>query len=488
MTAGMLDRRSLLRLGTLGLVGGMEAWLRAQAPGGHILPTYVADVDGDGQLGGRDIEVMRRAPFTSRGFKVEPNTGYDYRADIFGRAQVDQDAVDAVLRTIELFGNGLTVDIPRPITVAWHYGWYDTVQRPLLLQTVRYLKGDYLSNDPRVEEEFNQLKNEFGVTVDALSWMPPRVRPSLLQNYDAGYFAAANAATRYVALLYENALALPARHGRNDFRQPETTSLLVADFEAMARTLVAARDQHATRVFHLRGRPVIFVFGSHSWGLNADNELEFDRISYVVGVARDAFRGVYGEHPYLVGEELLQLGSSVEPSRDRVNRASNFDALFSYHAANLKPSATPFTMNEAYGVFQQRRLERAVRAARQIRSRFTGQRVLIIPSLAGGLAKHGMPTLTATRHAYASYLKRLARYYSETYLPQEFPRTVGTVTMPAPIFTVGSWNEEFEGHAVLPAAFNVAFGASQQGGFDYMMAIKETFGWNHYAERSILGS
>ena len=92
-----------------------------------------------------------------------------------------------------------------------HYGWYDRVRRPLLQQTVRYLVGDYLSNDPRVEEEFNRLKNEFGITVDALSWMPPRVRPSLLPNYEAGYFGASNAATRHVALLYEGSLALPRR-------------------------------------------------------------------------------------------------------------------------------------------------------------------------------------------------------------------------------------------------------------------------------------
>ena len=498
MTAGILDRRSLLRVGTLGrsllrvgtlgLVGAMGAWLRAQTPGGTTLPSYVADVDGDGQLGGLDIELMRRALFTSRGFAVEPNTGYDHRADIFGRAKIDQDAVDAVSRTITLLGNGVMVGIPRPITVAWHYGWYDTVQRPLLLQTVRYLKGDYLSNDPRVEEEFNQLKNEFGITVDALSWIPPRVRSSLLPNYEAGYFAASNAATRYVALLYENTLALPETGGRNDFRHQQVGNLLVADFDAMARTLVAARDRHATRVFQLGGRPVIFIFGSHSWGLNADDAFEFKQIGGTVGEARDAFKAVYGEHPYLVGEELLQLGSSTVPSPDRVSRATNFDALFSYHAANLKPSATPFAMNEAYGALQQRRLERAVRATRQIRSRFTGQRLLIIPSLAGGFAKHGMPTLTATRHAYASYLNRLARYYGETYLPQEWPATVGTAALPAPIFTVGSWNEEFEGHAVLPAEFNLAFGASQQGGFDYVMAIKQAFGWNHYAERSILGS
>ena len=466
----------------------MGTGLRAQTSAGVTLPAYVADVDGDGQLGAADTRLMRGALFTSRGFAIEPNTGFDYRADVFGRAGIDQDAVDAVSRTIDLLGDGVAVGHPRPITVAWHYGWYRRIRRPLLLQTVRYLGGDYLSNDPRVEEAFNRLKNEFGITVDALSWIPRRVSSTTLPNYEAGYFAASNAATRYVALLYENTLALPATGGRIDFRQQEVANLLVADFDAMARTLVAARDRHATRVFQLGGRPVIFIFGSHSWGLNADDEVEFGRIRDVVDEARDVFKVVYGAFPYLVGDELLPLASTTSPPPDRVSRAVNFDAIFVYHAANLKPSATPFAINEAYGALQRGRLVRATTAVHELRSRFTGNRLLIIPSLAGGFAKHGLPILTATRQAYANFVKLLTRFHAETYLPQEWPGAVGTAALPAPIYTVGSWNEEFEGHAVFPAQFNLALIASQQGGFDFAMALKEVFGWNHYAERAILGS
>lgn len=488
MTAGCLDRRSFLRLGALGLAGGIGTGLRAQTSAGETLPPYVADVDGNGQLGAADIHLMQRALFTSRGSALEPNTGYDYRADVFGRARVDQDAVDAVSRTIGTLGADVSVSAPRPITVAWHYGWYDRVRRPLLLQTVRYLGGDYLSNDPGVEEEFNRLKNEFGITVDAISWIPPRVTPTILPNYQAGYFSASNAATRYVALLYENTLALPATGGRIDFRQQEVANLLVADFDAMARTLVAARDRHATRVFRLGGRPVIFIFGSHSWGLHADDEVEFGRIANVVGEARDVFKVVYGEFPYLVGDELLPLASTTSPPPDRVSRAANFDAIYAYHAANLKPSATPFAMNEAYGALQRGRLVRATAAVRRIRNHFTGNRLLIIPSLAGAFAKHGLPILSANRRAYADYLKLLIRFHAETYLPQEWPGAVGTAALPAPIYTVGSWNEEYEGHAVFPAQFNLGLDASVQRGFDFAMALKQVFGWNHYAERSILES
>ena len=484
MTAGPLDRRSFLRVGTLGLAGAVGVGLRAQTPAGVILPPYLADVDGSGLLGAADTELMRRSVLTSRGFALVPNTGYDYRADVFGRAQVDQDAVDAVSHTIGQLGSGVP-GAPRPITVAWHYGWYDTLQRPLLLQTTRYLGGDYLSNDPQVEAGFNRLKNELGITVDAISWMPPRVNPTILSNYQAGYFSASNSATRYVALLYESVLALPEIGGRVDFRSPQVSTLLASDLGAMARTLVEARDRYPTRVFLLAGRPVVFLFGSHSWGLNPGDDAEFERMAMAVGVAREAFNAVYGEYPYLVGDELLPIASTTILSGDRSSRASLFDAIFSYHAANLKTSASPFAIDDAYGRLQLQRLVRAATAVRGLRNRFTGARLLIIPSLAGGFAKHGLPILSATRQAYANYLNLLTRYYAETYLPQEWYGAVGTAAVPAPIYTVGSWNEEFEGHAVFPTLFNLALNSGEQGGFDFGLAIKEVFGWNHYAGRAI---
>jgi len=488
MTARSLDRRSFLRAGTLGLAGAMGTGPRAQTSDGVTLPPWVADVDGDGRLGPADTQLMRSALFTSRGFAIEPNTGFDYRADVFARAGIGQDAVDAVSRTISLLGGGAAVSDPRPITVAWHYGWYDRVRRPLLQQTVRYLGGDYLSNDPRVEEEFNRLKNEFGITVDAISWIPRRLTPTILPNYQAGYFAASNAATRYVALLYEATLALPSVGGRTDFRARGVRDLLVSDFEAMARTLVEARDRYPTRVFRIAGRPVMFIFGSHSWGLNPSDAAEFDLMATVVGDARAAFGAVYGAFPYLVGDELLPLASTTNPSPDRASRVINFDAIFAYHAANLKPSATPFAINEAYSALQRDRLVRATTAVRGLKNRFTANRLLIVPSLAGGFAKHGLPILSTTRQAYADFVKLLTRHHAETYLPQEWPGAVGTTGLPAPIYTVGSWNEEYEGHAVLPAQFNLALRDSRQRGFDFAMALKQVFGWNHYATRAILGS
>ena len=468
----------------MSLAAAAAGRLQAQSPGPVTLAPYVADVDGDGTIGVADTGVMQQAVLTSRGFGVEPNRGFDIRADVFGRGVIGQDAVDAVAHTVA------TAAVPfrpvrRPITVGWHYAWYDQIRRPLLEQTVRYLGGDYLSNDPVVETEFNQLKNEFGITVDALSWIPRRLTPTILPNLQAGYFAAANAATRYVALLYEAVLALPMVGGRVDFRAAEVRSLLLEDFAAMARTLVEARDQSPTRVFLLDGRPVVFIFASHAFGLNPDDAVEFSTMTRVVAEAVAAFSRVYGEAPYLVGDELLPLASTSTPSPDRLSRGVLFDAIYAYHAANLKIAAVPFAMNEAYGSLQRLRLERAAAAVRGLKNRFTSRKVLIIPSLAGGFAKHGLPTLSATRQAFADYLKLLTRYHEEVYLPQEWPGALGTEAMPAPIYTIGSWNEEYEGHAVLPAQFNLALTDSEQQGFDFAMALKEAFGWNHYAERAI---
>lgn len=484
MSSHSFDRRSFLRAGAAAMVSAMGSRLSAQAPA-TVLPSYIADLDGNGVLDAADAELMRQALFTSRGFQVSPNQGFDFRADVFGRGVVDQASADAVFAAVSALESGDLDPQLRPITIAWHYNWYDQLQRPLLLQTARYLGGDYLSNDPAVETEFNLLKNELGITVDALSWIPPRVTPTILPNIAEGYFGAANVATRHVALLYENTLALPQIGGRTDFRSQEVAELLVGDFAAMAQTLVEARDNYPSRILLLDGRPVVFVFGSHSWGIDAGDTIEFGRMGEVVALAREAFAAVYGTQPYVVGDELLSIATTTDPSPDRVSRALNFEAIFSYHAANLKVGAAPFAMNEAYAALQRSRLVRATKAVRGLRNRHTGSRVLIIPSLAGGFAKHALPILTASRADYSDYLSLLTRYYTETYLPAEWESTVGTPAIPAPIYTVGSWNEEYEGHAVFPAAFNLALTDSEQGGFDYGLALRQAFGWNHYATRDI---
>ena len=114
-----------------------------------------------------------------------------------------------------------------------------------------------------------------------------------------------------------------------------------------------------------------------------------------------------------------------------------------------------------------------------------GQKILIIPSLAPGFAKLGMPTLLVTRSGYADFMKQIVSLHTSEYLLPQWWAQIATPQFPAPIYTIGSWNEEDEGHAIFPADFNLSLAEMQQRGFDLPMAIKQVFGWNHYSQRSI---
>ena len=59
-------------------------------------------------------------------------------------------------------------------------------QTPTRTQTVGYTGGDYFSWDPEVEALFNDQKNEFGISVDALSWIPPRANQNAVDNFQKG--------------------------------------------------------------------------------------------------------------------------------------------------------------------------------------------------------------------------------------------------------------------------------------------------------------
>jgi hypothetical protein len=83
-------------------------------------------------------------------------------------------------------------------------------------------------------------------------------------------------------------------------------------------------------------------------------------------------------------------------------------------------------------------------------------------------------------------MKMMVDLHSNEYINPLWNEQIGTAQLPAPIYTVGSWNEEFEGHAVFPAGYNASLLETHQSGFDMAFAIKQVFGWNHYATRPIL--
>ena len=191
--------------------------LRAQR-GAALLPPHVADVSGNGRVGQSDRQIVETALFAQRGFGLAPRPSFDPRADVFGRGVVDAEAVAAVSSTVARYPGATEGISSRPLTVAWHYGWYKSTRRAPGLQMARFKGGDYVSHDPEVETTFHDLKNEFGITVDALSWIPVRDRDNGVcqDNYRRGFFSAPNADSRYVCLLYENTIALPAGAGRTD--------------------------------------------------------------------------------------------------------------------------------------------------------------------------------------------------------------------------------------------------------------------------------
>ena len=454
-----------------------------------LLPPYVADVDGSGAIDAFDRELVGTALYAQRGFGIAPRPSFDYRADVFGRAVVEPLVVDSVTHSIQRYGESTVPMLRRPITVAWHYGWYNGLSRPPGAQTVRFKGGNYRSFDPEVETTFHDLKNEFGITVDALSWIPWRVASYNNSNYFAGFLQAPNAATRHVCLLYEDTLSLPvSAGGRIDFRSTAVQAGFRDDFVEMARFLNDVRRVSPARIFALDGRPVVFIFGTHTWGGLPLGTAEADVMQRVIANARQDFADVYGAFPYLVGEEI-QPSSTGEFSDDRRTRSHFFDALYIYHhAANIKRgSEQRLRMSPGYVQNQIRTLRTTYAAAARIRNRYTGRRLLVIPNLAPGFAKPGHPTLEVTRGEYADFMKLLKGVHMEEHILRYWSGDLGRAALPAPVYVVGSWNEEFEGHCVWPFDFNLSVPAEavEQHGFDISMAIKEVFGWNHYAFRDI---
>jgi hypothetical protein len=488
-----LSRRRFLRASALAAGGwgvSRHLGLKAQTTDPVLLPSFVADVNGNGALGTGDEQLVRRALFARRGFGLKPNREFDPRADVLGRGVVDQHSLDSVVHTVEAQASGVAEAESRPITVAWHYGWYNAPARPPGLQTVRFKGGDYRSNDEEVETLFNDQKNEFGITVDALSWIPKRKNSRLLDNYRQGILRTPNLSTRHLALLYESTIALPASGGRMDFSNPAVPALLRQDFERMGRFLAEAREAGG-RVFTLDGRPVMFIFGSHSWGILPVGSGQFTAIEIALDAAREAFRSEYGEVPFIVGEEMSLAADGIL-SEDRARRMASFDATHTYHHALSKaPDVAPefgaeLLVTPGYVEHQISVLRHNFNLIDEITNRYTGNPVLLIPNLAAGFAKPGLKSLLMGRDGYADFLTAMRDAYIDLLNQGRRAEPLGTARLPAPVYIVGSWNEEFEGHAVFPASFNRSVPTVTQRGFDLVMAIKAVFGWNHYAVRDIV--
>ncbi len=469
---------------------GPEALARAAGAvslpaAGAVLASYVADVGGNGGPGNSDKTLIRKAMGARRGLDVLAKGGYDYRGDVFGRGRVSRDDLKAVKQAIKHFKADPDAIRPRPVTVCWHYAWYNHANRKPNKQHVWFKSGGYSSRDPETEATFNDLKNEFGITVDAVSWADPTADKNLNANFELGYMRAANGRTRHAALLYESLISLRARPGdRIDFSRRRTRNRLVDHFRSMARTFVQFRDDSRVRPFLVEGRPVVFIYASHTWATNVDGTgAQYDHIDAAMENAISAFAKVYGKAPFVIGEEM----TFAEPDRfgpGRRRRSANFDGVFIYHHA-----ATPdFIIRGGQNVRgtyvdQVREVLTHSYEAMTHKSRFTDKPMLIVPSFAAGFSKIEIPTLHSNRTDYADFLKGMIHFHEQEYLLPAYGEQA-LAERPS-VFSIGGWNEEWEGHTVMPSQFNRSLSPRTQQGFDYVMAIKQACGWNHYAERQL---
>ena len=113
------SRRQFLRNGTYALGGLLGAGLRsaarldAQETNPVVLPTFVADTNGDLRLDVADEELVRQVLFSQRGYDLRPLPGFDHRADVFGRGVIDPVAVESVRHTID----GVVFKLAAPLAV-----------------------------------------------------------------------------------------------------------------------------------------------------------------------------------------------------------------------------------------------------------------------------------------------------------------------------------------------------------------------------------
>jgi hypothetical protein len=173
---------------------------------------------------------------------------------------------------------------------------------------------------------------------------------------------------------------------------------------------------------------------------------------------------------------------------DRLFRAAYFDAVSRYHhydAGQIRAlgAGDPVRLDAAHVRRLVAKEARTIAAYRSVRNRYSGDPLLVIPSSAAGFAKARLPSLLASRDDYAGLLAAMQELTDE-HLSNVHAKRLGTPALPAPLVIAGSWNEEFEGHALMPAASNRALFDKRHGGLDWLYALKSIYGWNSWAIQS----
>lgn len=428
------------------------------------------DIDGDGIISANDRQLLAAAAHMVRDSRTRPRGEWDARLDFLGRGTVSAERLAQFDRLAPALGTRLP---PRPVIACWHYGWYGPGRRRREIPTVRYIDGTYLSTDRRVEETFNTVKEEFGIDADILSWIDNR---NLLRAYGSGYLSAANRDRRRFGLLYESQINLDISGRVSLARSKPHVGKFLKDFRRMGQWLAEAVGNDGPGLLRVDGRPLIYLFGSHTFG---PRDRDLPAVGAALLRAREEFAEAFGAYPYLVGDESIFPGDS-EVALNRRYRARFFDAVTRYHhydARHVRALGNDGTvrMDAAYRDRIVRLERRNMEGFASVTNRYTDDPVLVIPSSAAGFAKGGLPSLRASRQDYVGMLEAM-QDLTDGHLELRHRERLHTARLAAPLVFVGSWNEEFEGHALMPSAQNRALADRQHDGFDWLYAIKSRYG------------
>jgi hypothetical protein len=248
------------------------------------------------------------------------------------------------------------------------------------------------------------------------------------------------------------------------------------DFRRMGQWLAEAVGPDGPGLLRVDGRPLIYLFGSHTFG---PRDRDLPAVGAALLRAREEFAEAFGAYPYLVGDESIFPGDP-EVALDRRYRARFFDAVTRYHHYDERHvraigNDKAVRLDAAYRDRIVQLERRNMAGFARVNSRYTDDPVLVIPSSAAGFAKRGLPSLQASREDYGDLLAAMQGLTDE-HLELRHRERLHTDSLAAPLVFVGSWNEEFEGHALMPAAQNHALLDRRQDGYDWLYAIKSRYG------------
>lgn len=298
------------------------------------------------------------------------------------------------------------------LEVAAHYVDWFSLPWDLPIYTTP-LRGLYNSNDPIIAAEQNQEKNEYGISIDVISWAGPR--DHLENNLLAGYFNAYNFGTRKFYILYEIVPLLGEKENAcYDFNDPVMEQKFLYHIDYIVETFAQYPNY-----YKIDGRPVVLIWA----GIFKNFE----------GASAQARKKVY-----LVGPEPI-LSPPSDSNEERINRVRYWDAITCY-------GIEPTVLAGEYGALNPMALKRYVTAVTKwdrILRLYSPKTDLFIPlsfayhDFRGDVDDYGKSRILTSTPEQAEMMAKTVKFLAEK---------LGRKN----IFLV-SYNEHFEGTGAEPS-------------------------------------